>query len=88
MEVNLIGVINGVRTFLPRFLERGRGHVINVASMAAFAPVPDLATYCATKHAVRALTGQRQAFPHYVKRGTGILSIRRPWPSSSHRSAR
>ncbi|MGB5311702.1 MAG: SDR family NAD(P)-dependent oxidoreductase [Polyangiales bacterium] len=56
VEVNLLGVINGVRTFLPRFLARGRGHVINIASMAAFAPAPDLATYCATKHAVRAYT--------------------------------
>lgn len=56
VEVNLLGVIHGVRTFLPRFLARGRGHVINVASMAAFAPAPDLATYCATKHAVRAYT--------------------------------
>jgi short-subunit dehydrogenase len=56
VEVNLLGVINGVRTILPRFLERQRGHVINVASMAAFAPAPDLAAYCATKHAVRAYT--------------------------------
>lgn len=56
VEVNLIGVMNGVRTFLPRFLDRGHGHVINVASMAAFAPAPDLAAYCATKHAVRAYT--------------------------------
>jgi short-subunit dehydrogenase len=56
VEVNLLGVMNGVRTFLPRFLARGRGHVINIASMAAFAPAPDLATYCATKHAVRAYT--------------------------------
>ena len=56
VEVNLIGVMNGVRTLLPRFLERQRGHVINVASMAAFAPAPDLATYSATKHAVRAYT--------------------------------
>lgn len=56
VEVNLIGVMNGVRTLLPRFLARQRGHVINVASMAAFAPAPDLATYCATKHAVRAYT--------------------------------
>lgn len=56
IDVNLVGVMNGVRTFLPRFLERERGHVINVASMAAFAPAPDLATYCATKHAVRAYT--------------------------------
>jgi NADP-dependent 3-hydroxy acid dehydrogenase YdfG len=56
VEVNLIGVMNGVRTLLPRFLARKRGHVINVASMAAFAPAPDLAAYCATKHAVRAYT--------------------------------
>ncbi|MBT8453871.1 MAG: SDR family NAD(P)-dependent oxidoreductase [Deltaproteobacteria bacterium] len=56
IEVNLVGVMNGVRALLPRFLERERGHVINVASMAAFAPAPELATYCATKHAVRAYT--------------------------------
>ena len=56
VEVNLLGVMNGVRAILPRFLERQRGHVINVASMAAFAPAPDLAAYCATKHAVRAYT--------------------------------
>ena len=56
VEVNLLGVMYGVRTILPRFLERQRGHVINVASMAAFAPAPDLAAYCATKHAVRAYT--------------------------------
>lgn len=56
VEVNLLGVMHGVRTLLPRFLERQRGHIINVASMAAFAPAPDLASYCATKHAVRAYT--------------------------------
>jgi NADP-dependent 3-hydroxy acid dehydrogenase YdfG len=56
VEVNLMGVMHGVRTVLPRFLTRKRGHVINVASMAAFSPAPDLATYSATKHAVRAYT--------------------------------
>ena len=56
VEVNLIGVMYGVRTLLPRFLARNRGHVINVASMGAFSPSPGLATYCATKHAVRAYT--------------------------------
>jgi NADP-dependent 3-hydroxy acid dehydrogenase YdfG len=56
VEVNLMGVMHGVRTVLPRFLARERGHVINVASMAAFSPIPDLAAYSATKHAVRAYT--------------------------------
>ena len=56
VEVNLLGVMNGVRTLLPRFLARNAGHMINVASMAAFSPAPELAAYCATKHAVRAYT--------------------------------
>lgn len=56
IEVNIMGVLHGVRTLLPRFLERERGHFINVASMAAFAPSPDLAAYSASKHAVRAYT--------------------------------
>lgn len=56
VEVNLFGVMNGVRVVLPRFLARQSGHVINIASMAAFVPAPDLASYCATKHAVRAYT--------------------------------
>lgn len=56
VEVNLVGAMHGIRVFLPRFLERRRGHVINVASMAAFAPAPELAAYCATKHALRAYT--------------------------------
>lgn len=56
IEVNLVGVMHGIRAFLPKFLERGSGHVINVASLAAFSPAPELATYCATKHAVRAYT--------------------------------
>ena len=56
VEVNLLGMMNGVRTLLPRFVARNAGHVINIASMAAFSPAPALATYCATKHAVRAYT--------------------------------
>lgn len=56
IEVNIMGVFHGVRTLLPRFLERQQGHFINVASMAAFAPSPDLAAYSASKHAVRAYT--------------------------------
>ena len=56
IEVNLMGVIHGVRTLRPLFLQRGRGHIVNIASMAAFAPSPELAAYCASKHAVRAYT--------------------------------
>jgi short-subunit dehydrogenase len=42
--------------FLPGMCERGWGRVLNVASIAAFQPVPSLATYAATKAYVLSLT--------------------------------
>ncbi len=56
VDVNLVGVINGVHSAVPRFLEQGYGHVINTASLASFIPLPGTAVYAATKHAVRAFT--------------------------------
>jgi short-subunit dehydrogenase len=56
IEVNLLGVIHGMRVVLPRMVARGRGHVVNVASMAGKLGVPFAATYSATKHAVIGLT--------------------------------
>ena len=56
VEVNVLGVVNGVRTVVPRFLAQGGGHVINVGSLAGFVPMPGQALYAGTKHAVRAFT--------------------------------
>lgn len=56
IDVNIHGVLNGMAAVLPRFIEQGGGHVINVASIAAHIVVPSAAVYCATKHAVRAMT--------------------------------
>ncbi len=50
--VNLGGVLNGCKLALPRMLEQGSGHIVNVASYLGKAPAAGLATYCATKHAV------------------------------------
>jgi short-subunit dehydrogenase len=55
-DINVHGVILGAKIMLPRFIERGRGHLVNVASQAGKAGVPGLATYCATKHAVVGLS--------------------------------
>jgi hypothetical protein len=51
-EVNVHGVVRGMKIATPRMRERGRGHIINVASIASLIPQPGEATYCATKHAV------------------------------------
>lgn len=56
VEVNLLGVVHGMRLALPGMVERRRGHVVNLASMAGKVTTPQMATYCATKFAVAALS--------------------------------
>ena len=55
-DVNVRGVFLGTREAGRRMVARGQGHIINVASLAGITPVPGLAVYCASKHAVRGLT--------------------------------
>jgi NAD(P)-dependent dehydrogenase (short-subunit alcohol dehydrogenase family) len=53
LDVNLSGVVNGCRAFARRLVERGTGgHIVNVASMAAYAPSQSLNAYCTSKAAV------------------------------------
>lgn len=68
IDVNLRGVIIGSKLALQRFLPRGRGHLVNVASVAGKGGFPGGATYCATKHAV---VGLSEAIRAEV-RGTAI----------------
>mgnify|MGYP000923942839 CR=1 FL=1 len=57
MGVNLMGVVHGVRAFVPRMLEAGvPAHVINTASAAGLATLAGSGVYCASKHAVVALS--------------------------------
>ncbi|MGD9797675.1 MAG: SDR family NAD(P)-dependent oxidoreductase [Acidimicrobiia bacterium] len=57
LGVNLLGVVHGVRSFVPRLLAAGHeGHVVNVASMAAVTPVPGIGPYNVSKHGVLALS--------------------------------
>lgn len=57
MGVNFGGVVNGLVTMIPRIKAHGEGgHIVNVASMAAFLPGPQAGIYTASKFAVRGLT--------------------------------
>jgi NAD(P)-dependent dehydrogenase (short-subunit alcohol dehydrogenase family) len=52
LDINVHGVIFGMKEALRRMLERRSGHIVNLASVAGKGGFPHLATYCATKHAV------------------------------------
>lgn len=56
VNVNLIGVINGIEIVLPGMRERKHGTIINTSSVADRNARPNLATYAATKAAVKSLT--------------------------------
>lgn len=55
--VNVDGVVNGIRSFVPRMLAQGQpGHVLNTASVAGFVSGSGSAVYGASKHAVVRIT--------------------------------
>ncbi|MGH9137329.1 MAG: SDR family NAD(P)-dependent oxidoreductase [Acidimicrobiales bacterium] len=56
VDVNLLGVANGIRAFVPKMIEQGEGHVVNTASAAGLLTGPGMSPYFATKHAVVALS--------------------------------
>lgn len=57
LDINLWGVIHGIRSFVPRMLESGsEGHVVNTASMAAVIARPKLGPYTVAKHGILGLS--------------------------------
>jgi len=68
IDINLRGVIMGCKLAAERFVPRGGGTIINVASMAGVAGFPGVATYCATKFGVVGLTHalREELRPHNI----------------------
>jgi uncharacterized protein len=56
IALNIAGLTAMLAAFVPAMVARGQGRVLNVASIAAFQPVPLLASYAATKAYVLSLT--------------------------------
>ena len=52
VDINVHGVMYGMKLALPRMQRRGRGHIVNLASQAGKGGFPGGATYCGTKHFV------------------------------------
>jgi NAD(P)-dependent dehydrogenase (short-subunit alcohol dehydrogenase family) len=71
INVNLWGVIHGVRAFVPRMLAGGdEGHIVNTASMAGLTTAPFMSVYDVTKHGVVALS--ESMYKEFVVTGAPI----------------
>ena len=68
VELNCVALLDLQAVYLPQMVERGRGAVINIASTAAFQPLPGAATYAATKAFVLSLSEA----VHEELKGTGV----------------
>ncbi len=56
IDVNVRGVVHGVKAAYPHMVRQGSGHIVNTASIAGLGGVPLLAPYSMTKHAVVGLS--------------------------------
>ena len=70
LQINVVALTALTRLFLPPMLERGAGRILNVASTAAFVPVPRLSVYAAAKAYVLSLT---ESIAEEL-RGTGVAA--------------
>jgi short-subunit dehydrogenase len=52
-RVNVLGALYAIAAVLPEMLERGRGHIVGISSLASYRGFPRSSTYCATKAALR-----------------------------------
>lgn len=73
LAVNATGTFLCTRAFLPGMMERGRGRVVNVASIAGVAGARYIAAYAASKHAVVGLT--RSAAAEAASRGVTVNAV-------------
>ncbi len=83
IDVNFYGVLNGIRTFVPRLLKAGRpAHVTNTSSVGGFLASPMMAPYSVTKYAVVALTESLNGELTMLKAPIGV-SLLAPGPVST-----
>jgi NAD(P)-dependent dehydrogenase (short-subunit alcohol dehydrogenase family) len=74
IEVNLLGSATTARAFLP-FLAVSGGYLLQIASLAAMAPSPLMAAYCASKSGVEALAHALRAEVAYQGIGVGVAYL-------------
>ncbi len=73
IDTNIKGLIYITKLIVPRMIERKKGHIINISSIAGIEVYPGGSVYCASKHAVNALTKGLRI--DLVKHGIRVGSI-------------
>lgn len=73
IDTNVKGLLYVTKLLTPRMIERNQGHIINISSIAGIEVYPNGSVYCASKHAVNAITKGLRI--DLVKYGIRVSSI-------------
>ena len=74
IDTNVKGLLNMTRLISPKMKDRNSGHIINLSSTAGHEAYPGGAVYCATKHAVKAITESTKKDLHGSKVRVSMVS--------------
>lgn len=69
IDTNIKGVLNMLKAVIPLMIKNNRGHILNISSIAAKEVYPNGNVYCATKHALDAITSsvRMELLPYPIK---------------------
>ncbi|MDX1804376.1 MAG: SDR family NAD(P)-dependent oxidoreductase [Alcanivorax sp.] len=73
VQLNYIGAVAMTLKLLPRFIEQGHGHVVNVSSLSTQIPIPLFSAYLASKSALESFTRSLQAELGYKGISTTVV---------------
>lgn len=73
LSINLMGVVHGCHFFAPQLVKRGRGHIVNIASVLGLIGLPNVSSYAASKFAVVGLSQSLAAEFH--SKGVSVTAI-------------
>ncbi|WP_431955941.1 SDR family oxidoreductase [Nocardia lijiangensis] len=72
-DINVWGLIHGMRAVAPGMIARGRGHIVNIASLAGKIPIPGLAVYNASKFAAVGLSAATRL--EFAEHGVSVSCV-------------
>lgn len=73
IDVDIWGVVNGIRAVYPHLIAQGFGHIVNTASGAGLSPRPGMTPYAMAKHAVVGLTTSLR--PEAARHGVKVSAV-------------
>jgi NAD(P)-dependent dehydrogenase (short-subunit alcohol dehydrogenase family) len=80
-DINVFGVLRMTKAVLPHMRSRRSGRIVNISSIVGFIPMPYMAVYAASKHAIE---GYSESLDHEVREhGVRVLLVEPAWTNTS-----